>query len=537
MNRYYEYRAHNIVSSYGGIGSIINTTKASLLIQPLDKWPFYRWIVDRDIEDKGDNSIHDERLVNRLRVNFKNLKYILKIPVNTVSNSGHRVDDDSRLICGEIFPHWMFCPKCQKFMAQNDWIKLHRINNIKAKFTGYCPHCKKNERMNILLEQVRFIQITECGKIRDFPWVEWFDKKAGLLECDAHELTYQLSSLADSVDSIWIRCRKCGSSHSLSGIFNVFEEESQWKTVIRSSNSVYFPAIIRSLMIPLDKNLIYSEDISESDYRRAELDYILRLARNDDHVESDILNVKTVPSNCEGIDIISVRSLAMSQVLCSYTRSSPIGVGNIFDIGRSQHVSSNEFQTEYLPGIEMYGEGFLIVINRMKILKWHDSVKENPDFVKALCKVKAGLESYDPMGETHKADVDIYCYCVLHTLSHLIIKQLEYVGGYPASSLNERIYFSGDDKVGFMVYTVAGSEGSYGGIVTAVENMTVHNLFKKAIEVGKVCSNDPVCMSDSAACFSCVLLPEVSCESFNNLLNRAILIDRQFGIINAFDKL
>ncbi len=537
MNRYYEIRAHNIISAYGGIGSIINTTKASLLIQPLERWPFYKWIVDRDIEDKEDYSVHDERLIKRLRASFKDLKYILTIPVNMTSQAGHKVDNDSRLISGEIFPHWMFCPKCHKFMTQNEWVKLHRINRIKARFTGYCPQCKKNNRINILLEQVRFIQITDCGKIRDFPWIDWFDKKEGLLECDGHQLTYHLSSSADSVDSIWIQCTKCGGRHSLSGIFNIYEEESQWKTVLRSSNSVYFPAILRSLIIPLDKDLTDNEYVNEGDYRRAELDYILKLAHNDDFMESDVLNVKTVPSLCEGIDLISIRSLAMSQVLCSYARSSPIGVGKIFESGRSQHVSSQEFHTEYLPGIEMYGEGFLIVINKLKLLRWYGSIKDDPDFIETMCKIKADLFSYNPMGEAYGTDVDVYCYCVLHTLSHMIIKQLEYVGGYSASSLSERIYFNGEDKVGFMIYTVAGSEGSYGGIVTAVENMTIHGLFKKAIEVGKVCSNDPVCMSDSAACFSCTLLPEITCEAFNKVLNRAMIIDNRFGVINAFDDL
>jgi hypothetical protein len=32
-----------------------------------------------------------------------------------------------------------------------------------------------------------------------------------------------------------------------------------------------------------------------------------------------------------------------------------------------------------------------------------------------------------------------------------------------------------------------------------------------------------------AACYSCVLLPETSCEEFNSFLDRALLIDKEFG--------
>ena len=32
-----------------------------------------------------------------------------------------------------------------------------------------------------------------------------------------------------------------------------------------------------------------------------------------------------------------------------------------------------------------------------------------------------------------------------------------------------------------------------------------------------------------AACYSCALIPEISCEEFNSFLDRALLIDEKFG--------
>jgi len=57
-----------------------------------------------------------------------------------------------------------------------------------------------------------------------------------------------------------------------------------------------------------------------------------------------------------------------------------------------------------------------------------------------------------------------------------------------------------------------------------------------ALELGKLCSNDPVCaqhVSDSpherrflqgAACHGCLLLAETSCEQQNDLLDRALVV-------------
>ena len=39
---------------------------------------------------------------------------------------------------------------------------------------------------------------------------------------------------------------------------------------------------------------------------------------------------------------------------------------------------------------------------------------------------------------------------------------------------------------------------------------------------------------NGSACFGCMLLPETSCENFNKLLDRKILVDESFGIGTKF---
>ena len=125
---------------------------------------------------------------------------------------------------------------------------------------------------------------------------------------------------------------------------------------------------------------------------------------------------------------------------------------------------------------------------------------------------------------------------MLHTLSHLLISQLSFACGYSIASLSERIYCSekvdGRTMSGIFIYTASGdSEGTLGGLVRQGRADAFPKLLRKAITSAKTCSNDPVCIlsrgqgRDSlnlAACYSCALIPETSCEEFNIYIREKI---------------
>jgi hypothetical protein len=104
--------------------------------------------------------------------------------------------------------------------------------------------------------------------------------------------------------------------------------------------------------------------------------------------------------------------------------------------------------------------------------------------------------------------------------------------------LNERLFVDSNNMQGVLIYTVAGSEGSYGGLIKQSNPQSFKKILQSALFRCNDCASDPVCYhSDGqgigglnlAACYSCSLLPETSCEDFNCFLDRAILIDEQFG--------
>lgn len=140
-------------------------------------------------------------------------------------------------------------------------------------------------------------------------------------------------------------------------------------------------------------------------------------------------------------------------------------------------------------------------------------------------------------GEKHPKKISAK-YLLLHTLSHLLIKQLSFECGYGIASLKERIYSGeatdGKQMAGILIYTAGGdSEGTLGGLVRQGHYDVFPGIFRKAIETARICSGDPVCSLSNgqgrdslnlAACYSCTLLPETSCENFNAFLDRGVVV-------------
>ncbi len=79
-----------------------------------------------------------------------------------------------------------------------------------------------------------------------------------------------------------------------------------------------------------------------------------------------------------------------------------------------------------------------------------------------------------------------------------------------------------------------GSEGTLGGLVEEGRRICEH--LREAWDLGRLCSNDPVCAGhdpsqdtddrrlEGAACHGCLYIAECSCERFNRYLDRALVV-------------
>jgi hypothetical protein len=198
--------------------------------------------------------------------------------------------------------------------------------------------------------------------------------------------------------------------------------------------------------------------------------------------------------------------------------------------------SAQGIEHNWLPAYEVYGEGIFFDFGSDRLKNW----SKRPDVQE---RVKPLQQSVHFKREyPNCADLTFLPrLVVLHTLAHVLINQLVFDCGYTAASLRERLYCS-DDGIAFpamnglLVYTASGdSEGSMGGLVRMGEPDELDRVFEAALDHARFCSSDPICMEigakgqgpnsmNLAACHSCALVPETSCELFNAYLDRALLI-------------
>lgn len=185
---------------------------------------------------------------------------------------------------------------------------------------------------------------------------------------------------------------------------------------------------------------------------------------------------------------------------------------------------------QWLPAAEVRGEGIFLQLDEKAVRAWEQS----PAVVK---RTEALLAAFQFEGKGEFPGARFY---MLHSLSHLLMTAISLECGYAASALKERIYCN---PVGNMESPMAailistgttGSEGTLGGLVE--EGRRIRRHLREAWDIGRLCSNDPVCAAhdpasessdrrtEGAACHGCLYVAECSCDRFNRYLDRALVV-------------
>jgi hypothetical protein len=255
----------------------------------------------------------------------------------------------------------------------------------------------------------------------------------------------------------------------------------------------------------------------------------------------------------EGFDgqiarVVLLERLREVRALRGFTRIDAIpDVGSLEDVEAIQSVLSPIFKAKtisWYPGVELRGEGIFIQLDEGVLKAW-----EERDAVRELQKVhesaqrqwhaQRGLELVRPRTAR---------FMLLHSLSHLVIRQLGLDCGYASASLRERIYSSseeGAEMAGVLIYTATpDSEGSLGGLVEMGRPEDLGPLLRRALEDARLCAGDPHCAGrgprapnndlNGAACHSCILISETSCEAANRYLDRGTVTPSLRGDGTAF---
>ena len=188
-------------------------------------------------------------------------------------------------------------------------------------------------------------------------------------------------------------------------------------------------------------------------------------------------------------------------------------------------------EISWLPAFENRGEGIFLQFSGRAISDWLLS----PEVEARSIKLAAGFAEWKKEHVGSNREFPGAAYLMLHSFSHLLITALALSCGYPASSIRERVYAIPRVGYGILLYTgTSDSEGTLGGLVQV--GRRIHETVKSALEIGALCSNDPVCAQHDpgsrherrflhgAACHGCLLISETSCEQQNDFLDRALVV-------------
>lgn len=204
--------------------------------------------------------------------------------------------------------------------------------------------------------------------------------------------------------------------------------------------------------------------------------------------------------------------------------------GRIEYPNRMKIFKENPNEVLVMPANQTFGEGLFFSFDENQIKKWLQTYDNS---LKTRYSADANHEQfYD--GFYQKMERGGFAkFYLLHTFSHILLKELEFSCGYPTASIKERLYYS-DRMCGVLIYTADGAEGSMGGLVWQGQPVLIEKIIINALKRALNCSSDPICWEGEekpnyAACFSCAMVSETSCEERNLGLDRRILVDENFG--------
>lgn len=532
-------RLSQIITTFGP-GAVVDLPSESVMVAGIDRWP-------------AGQIIHEPRLESALGVTS------FRAP------SMKRFGGDLPCI---RFPKNLICSKsnCGLF----SWSK-------KCKSCGSTAY------------PARLIVICPAGHVDEFPWNWWVHQKGACTGQPQLRLINQrrTAALADLV----VQCDTCEQKRSLSGalgpkalqdstcrgkrpwLIGAPDEDCTQKirSVLRGASNVYFSMTFSGLSIPPWSNPLHTllnehwqtlsplpEDVRRTvvealpvfqefnieDVMQAIRERLTSTTTMTSLRKEEFLAFRNPGSGIASLDfqirsepvpaqyqtniarIMLASRLREVCVLRGFTRIDPPDSDN----SDQQCAAIAQNPQGWLPAVEHRGEGIFVELAPDKVRKW----ESRPEVQERVRKLDTAYAAWRIQRELPRVSPLAPRMVLLHTLAHLLIRQLSLDCGYSSSSLRERIY-SGQDMCGLLIYTAsADSDGSLGGLVQQGLKDRFSTTMQALLENSQWCSSDPLCTEHDprqtgkltgASCHACSLLAETSCELANRFLDRALLRD------------
>lgn len=515
-----------------------------------------------------------------------------------------------RFVPAYRFPDWLVCPKCYRLQRSRFWSsELDRPELYCADCsTGRGRRAKKS-----FVVPVRFVVTCASGHLQDFPWASWprhnsactrkrplklIGKGAGLkglrvhcTEClEERDLDGALSpgalgKISCEGRSPWLQTEPTGCANEpvaiqrgasnayfpvvasaldvppFGGTFRDWLDEF-WADLTSLADRAQIPDYVRKKIHPYwpDQTvsaeqlsskiltLLHILDDDGSDLRINEHLMLRSGGSKDEHFPEFRIVPQDPPPQFLGLfdHVVSVERLREVRALRGFTRLSPAE-----SAGSALIAPLSETALNWLPAIEVRGEGIFLEFNGQRVMEWEQ-------IPSVIARARTAHEAAERSWREHNGDERAFPmtisprFLLAHTTAHALLEQLSLDSGYATASIRERLYVSEgpDGMCGFLLYTSApDADGTLGGLSRKGRSRQLAPILSGALHGLEWCSADPLCASGiltlsegsgSAACHSCCFLPETSCEHFNRHLDRAMLVGTpqapEIGYFNALLK-
>jgi len=239
--------------------------------------------------------------------------------------------------------------------------------------------------------------------------------------------------------------------------------------------------------------------------------------------------------------VVAVNQMKKANAFIGFTRLDELDRVN--DLSSRLVKLTRNGRPTWVPATEDRGEGIFLQLNLDEVQAWENSTYSTPLWAAHRESNRRNFgRRFSDTAKVIDPDTRLPAprYWLLHTLSHVLIREMAMSCGYGAASLTERIYgwpasAHREGAAGLLICTTASdSEGTLGGLVALSEPVRLQGLVISALRRAGRCSSDPVCAMRTprdpedflhgAACHCCTFASETSCEKANRFLDRRFLL-------------
>ena len=294
-----------------------------------------------------------------------------------------------------------------------------------------------------------------------------------------------------------------------------------------------------------DSEEAYKQWVSNFAYKLMQYDtikYARQIFTLQDAIDKQI-NLEFIDSPADILDMNKKLGIVNMQVSCNieiinctygYTRkvSDPVNNQNSkCRLKLNSYDKTRDGNANLVYGAKLETEGILFEISQRKIIEWLRanaiiSEEQMPDLDDELSVRKWFAENVkgdvvSVFGEIDESEkITKYVFGLLHSMSHAFIKTAGEISGLAGNSLTEIIIV---ETASIFMYAQITQAIPLGALSGMAENNYAQFLNKVYAET-RNCVFDPICTDrDNTSCSACLIIPEISCNHFNNELGRKYL--------------